>query len=481
MKQYIKSILAIYFAGLIILISQSGCKEHTVISSGFAPGINNVAIFTDSFTVLAKTKYYDTVITNNALQNVYMGAGVVQDPVLGKKNAGFYFQVIPGQLGLKYDATITIDSAFLILPYSGFTYGDMSDHNAIESFSVYGVADHTFSIDTFFYYANNTLALSKLYNTGNTNIYHLQDSISIYGVNVRPHLRMNIGANGQLVKDLVAAASGVTDNPTFVKNFPGLYVRATDTNNRSTALPYFQLDGSDNYDYANVLLYCHTTPAVVGGPITDTLTRTFYFSSQYCAHFNNITHVYSPTALSYFQSTAVSDADVLVENGPGAVLDVKIGGIRSLLKADPNTHITKAPIITQAQLVLTVSQPSTAYQPPATIFPNSVLYQTSTGANFLSTIADAYPLTSASAFAFIDGNAKTNSGMTQYTINVPRELQLALTKAVTDTMTKSLDTLHLQLSGYGTLYGAYRAIIGGGNNSNASVKMKFNVVYSKLK
>jgi len=476
LKQSIKSALAIYFVGLSILISQPGCKEHTVISSGFAPGINNVDILVDSFSILTKTKYYDSVITSNALQYIYMGAGIVQDPVIGKTNAGIYLQLIPGQIGLDYTKVI-VDSAFLILPYAGFTYGTNTDQNATESFSVYPITEAFSTANS--YYGFDQLSIGNLYATGNVNIYHLQDSVNVGGVYVNPHLRMKLtgGSTNPLVSDLVAASAVSSDYPTFTSKFPGIYIRATDTTsrNRSVGRPYFQLDGSTNYDEANVLLYVHST--------TDTTTAqyTFYFSTQYCAHFNQVTHVYTPAAMAYFQSTAISDPEVLLENGPGAVVDVKIGGMRSLLKPDPTTNITKAPIITQAKLVYTVSQPTTAFQPPASTYPYSVTVVN--GADVLSEVADRYPVASTSPLLFIDGAAKSlsSSDTMQYTLNVPREMQLQLTKALADPNNASLDTLHIRLNGSSDFWGAYRAILGGGNNSNARVKMKFNVVYSKLK
>ncbi|MDR3681102.1 MAG: DUF4270 family protein [Flavipsychrobacter sp.] len=483
MKQYIKSIVGVFIVGIIIAITQLGCKEHTIISSGFAPGINNVDIFTKSFSVLTKTKYYDSVITSNALSYIYMGIGVAQDPQVGKTNAGLYFQVIPGVKNTGY-SNYTIDSAFIILPYSGFTYGDNTDKLATKSFSVYGITDPSFSLNnssgtpTDYFGSYPTAAGNYYFTSAPINIYNLNtlDSFNVGGVNYHPHMRLKINLNDpramKLIHDLEHTDSITADYPSYVTAFPGIYIQELDTttSNHSTTIPYFQLDneGTTNYDGANVLLYVHA----------DTVASqlTFYFSSQYCAHYNRVTHQYNSSATNtYFKSTAASDANVLLENGPGAVIDVKIGGIQSLVQPDPITHIVKTPIVNQAQLKFTVSQPSAAYLPPFSTYPYSV--NTVAGFDVLSEVADRYPVTSIYPLGFIDGSRDSvminNVIHYSYTLNVPRELQLALSN--------KLDTLHLRINGGTNYWGAFRAIIGGGNNPDTTLKMKFNVVYSKLK
>jgi hypothetical protein len=461
LKQYIKHTLAIYIAGLLIAITQPGCKEHTIISSGFAPGINGITIATDSFTILTKTKYYDSVPTNNSRINIYMGMGIANDPLVGKTNAGLYFQVIPPK-GFIY-SNYTIDSAFVILPYSGFTYGDNSSRTATKNYAVYGITDPTYPVDTATYFANTQTAANKFYFTANTNLYHLADSISIGGVNYIPHMRLKIPKSGyQLLTDLMQADANSATLPGYITQFRGIYIEEADTSgsNPGVAIPYVQLDGGgyNNYDHANILLYAHTNG------MTDVVQISFPFSTTYCAHYNKISHVYNSAGAAFFQSTASSDAQVLLENGPGAVIDVKVGGIRSLKRNDT------IPIINQAQLKFTISTPNATYLPPFSTSPYSV-YTLPTGYDVLSQIADRYPLLSSYPSSFI-GGTRDSTGTT-YTLNVPRELQLALSKGY--------DTLHLRINGSTDFWGAYRAVIGGGNNTNSAVRMKFNVVYSRIK
>jgi hypothetical protein len=484
LKQYIKSIVGVFIVGITIAITQPGCKEHTIISSGFAPGINNVDIFTKSFSVLTKTKYYDSVITGNALSYIYMGIGVAQDPAVGKTNAALYFQVVPGIKNTNYSA-YHLDSAFIILPYSGFTYGDNSDKSATKLYSVYGITDPSFSLNnsnnipTNYFGSYPTAAGNYYFTSGPINTYNLADSFYANGINNHPHLRLKINLNDprafKLITDLESIDASTADYPTFLTQFHGLYIQELDTttSNRSTTIPYFQLDneGTTNYDGANVLLYVRDT-----GLADSSAQITFDFNTQYCAHYNRVTHQYNSSATNtYFKSTAISDPNILLENGPGAVIDVKIGGIQSLVQPDPITHIVKTPIINQAQLKFTVSQPSAAYLPPFSTYPYSV--STVAGSDVLSEVADRYPVTSLYPLAFIDGSRDSvtisNQMHYSYTLNVPRELQLALSN--------KLDTLHLRINGGSDYWGAFRAIIGGGNNPDTALKMKFNVVYSKLK
>lgn len=484
MKQYIKTSLAIYIAGLLITFSQSGCKEHTVISSSFAPGIGNINMSTQVFPVIAQTQYYDSVTTSTAETNIYMGLGVLQDPLVGKTNAGIYFQVIPGIKNTIY-SNYVIDSAFIILPYSGFTYGDNSSLTAAQDYAVYPITDNTFSLTSSnlpnYYYPSSSLQTGSLYFTASANIYNLIDSFNVGGTNYHPHARLRIPNGNKILTDLMHADSMTSDYPSYTTYYPGIYIEATDTSsrNKSVALPYFQLDGSgsDNYSDANVLMYTHIPglSSVLGG---DSIVQlTFYFSTQYCAHYNKITRVYNNTGLAYFNSAPGPNQQVLLQNGPGAVIDIKIPGIRSLLQVDPVKHDTIVPIINQAQLIFTVSQSVTPYAPPNATYP----YRDSTvaGYDILSEVADRYPVTSTSPLAFIDGNkdstTNTLSGQKNYVyhINVPRELQQALVER--------LDTLHLRINGSTDYFGAFRAIIAGGSYSDTTLRMKFNVVYSRLK
>lgn len=472
MKQQFRLISAFIIAAVTIF-SQTGCKEHTLIDAKVAPNIDNIHVFqTDTFTILTKSIFDGDVITSTSITGlpIYHGLGSINgtDAYFGNTNAGIYMQVIPETLTPTFFSTDNVDSAILILPYTGYTYGDSTSSATPQSFNVYKITDPFYTDST--YYATQSLAYdpSTIYGTAsNVNFKTITDSTFMDGRLRGPMLRikLNINSGSSLYTDL-SNANNTTDVTTFLSTFKGVYIEHSDTFQANTkSIPYFQLDGVDTYSRAGILVYHHNA-STTGEQIFQ-----YYFDIQTCAHYNKITRNYSGTpAQSLFTSNQKNDSLVVAQNQPGAAIDVQIPFLGNAFDAANKFKF----IINNAQLIITQvnSYVSPIYGPPVKLYATGV-----GGSNndSLYSISDRYPITSLYPLQFLDGYAKqtTVGGVTttRYTINMPREVMESIARK---------RVLHLRLNGTQDYPGATRLVAGGGSYSDPNYRIKLNIVYTKI-
>ncbi|MBS1584259.1 MAG: DUF4270 family protein [Bacteroidetes bacterium] len=453
---------------LVTLFAETGCKENTILNANVAPAIDNVNTTTIPLSVRCRTIEFDSMVTSNSYAGIpiFHGLGTVTDPYFGKTNAGIYFQVQPPVDGFSFNTSATIDSAVLILPYSGFTWGDTS-LAVNQKITAYRVTEDM-SKDSV-YYSFMTKAVDRIKPLGSVtvNIDHLSDSVyNIHPANgdstsARPaHLRIKLDKTNftDVIHDVSAPGNTeLSSAAAFQSFFKGIYLEA-DPRSNGAAIPYFYLDGSTDYTRAGVLFYYHLPGD------TTSYTQPFYYSSNTCAHFNHITRTTrGSSAETVLGQTGYNNDVVLAQNLPGCEIDVIIDNIQSL----PRDSFA---LINKAELIIT-RQPKASediYSAPYRLYPIGI---DSVGATY--TIADGYPITSTAPLAFIDGvyrEPDANHNEAYYVINLPREIQAAL-KA-------GKQSVHLHITGTTDYPGAYRLVAGG--NSGTGTQMKFNVVYSKL-
>lgn len=460
---------ALIIAG-ISLFALNSCKEDTILGSNVLPVDDtvNTVLIPDTLTILTKTVYDDSVVTSYSISGVpiYHALGsVTADPVGGKTNAGFYFQIVPPSLG--YDFPKTPDSAFLVLPYSGFTWGDTTTMNMDQTIKVYEIAD-SLSKDSLYYSFSKTgvnpveIGTATIgYNSGSGHS-SIKDSVNVLGVNRAPHVRIRLSQTFlDKIKNEAANGTALGGYADFLRFQPGFYVAADSTT--GNALYYFILNGGSDFTMANVQFF-YTDQKTDG---TDTVKYvSFPFDQTRDAHYNRITRNYTGSqAGTLLTSSAVSDSIVMIQNKPGANLDIKIPHINSL----PKQPIVKAElIITQYKFP---GDKSDVYFPPSRLFPVRI-----NSSNGSENVQDRYPTSDTGPLVFMDGLRKdvTIDGATysQYVINLPREVQKAIIE--------QRDTLHLRLSGPSTFPGAYRLITAGRNVSNDALKVKLRIYYSKI-
>lgn len=455
--------------GLLIsgfAISTTGCKEDTIIKAGIAPASDDIFsnAIGDTLTIISKTVEDDSIATGftPTTTNIVHAAGVTNDAFFGRTNWGIYMQVVPTASNLTLASTP--DSAVLILPYSGFSWGDTNNKNASLEYVVYRVTE-SMSRDTL-YYSKDKKAVdyaNPVSDPVSVNLYNLKtDSIKVAGSKRAPHLRIKL--KGSFLNELVTAAKNANNNGDFLNTIKGLYIAARDTNNNTCkVIPYFFLSGSTDYARASIALYYNQN----GNTNPDNISTSFLnFTTSDCAHFNYISRKYDGYPAYPFvkrTTTQVSDSIILLQNEPGAALDIRIPYIKNLPTA----------IINKAQLVIT--KVSVAGDPdaevmrePNRIFPVGV---DATGKSY--TILDlANASDNTSVFTFVDGTKQevTINGVTisQWKLNIPREVQKAI-------MNKA-EELHLRINGTVTYPGAYR-LIAGGKHSTYSIRL--NITYTQ--
>ena len=469
MKRSSLSLLALTLIFLFSL-TQIGCRENILVNAKLDPNHNSAGIYYDSFTILSKTVYDDSINTSYIPSglNIYQAVGVINnnaDPYFGQTVAGTQFQLVPTVFGVDFLNTYKIDSAFIILPYSGLTWGDTTDPNATQHFVAY-MAKDTLSIANNYLPSRTPNIYSDTIGGITVNINSLKnDSLYVDGANHPSCLRIPL--DSAFINKLANATN--TDNTSFINAIPGVYVIA-DSIKGGKALTYFRLtdDGSGSmYAHAGIVVYCKQS-----GLSTDTVFS-FYHNNSACAHYNTVTRNYA--GINYVQnllnSTALSDSVLLLQNQPGLAIDLKICNITHLIKADG-----KIPLVNQAQLCLPVKGTGNTALDNLFYLPNLLhirgIIAPSYNPDSTYTIADLYPIGSASALGLVDGSQKNLNNINTYVLNIPREIQNALIN--------HKDTVHVRINGTREFYGAYRTVIGGANNNDPNYRLKLKVVYSKL-
>jgi hypothetical protein len=448
-----------------ISIFQSSCKEDTIIKAKAAPnsgGIEVIAI-PDTLTLITKSTYIDTYNTSkNPLTIAALGS--VNSSYFGTTKAGMIFQVEPPAAGFRFStAGHVLDSAFVILPYTGFKWGDtVNAASDYQSLSVYRI-NEDLHIDSNYYSNHQPVLSDKISNTFQYDFKKLSkmDSVSIWGKNYPPHLRIPLNA---AFIQLIGDKAGVNSSPEmattvdFLNFFKGIYIQPEGAGGH--LLPYFYLTGAADYSRAAIVFYYHTG--------NDTLTAFFNFVAADCARYNYIQRDQNSPAFNYYNSqktfTNSSDSLLFVQNEPGFSIDVRMPYIKNL----PLGIINKAQF-TLTQLKISAASNDSMYFPPARIDPYHI-----NDDGTVSYTADWNLSDLTAAVNFTNGNPSTiNLGggisVTTYTINVPREVQKAIVE--------KWNELHLRLRGAPGYPAGYQYLCGG--RTSVISKLKFEIFYSK--
>lgn len=474
-------------AGLVpavMMLFLYSCKEGSIVKADIAPGNDQVGIIKvpdNFFDIITKTAFIDTLNTSDNISGVRVihGAGTVVDPYFGKTNAGIYFQVLPPTNNFIFSSKqYTMDSAYVVLPFTGFSWGDTLNP-ATQSFNLYELTESISVDDDYYSFQTKTVDRANPLSTISVDIEQLRkaaraatssDSMLINGDRVPAHLRFPLDVadlNGfvkQFESNVANNASIFASASSFIDRYKGFYVEP-DTNQNTNTLPYFFLDGSLDYGRAALVFYYRENDKP-----DEVKTAFFSFDRDDCAHYNWISRNYNGTPakaiIDNYESTKdQSDPVILMQNEPGAVLDIRIKNFDQLPVA----------IVNQAELVITKISTGNAYADstftgpirldPFGVNDDGTLYE----------IEDRNYSSLAAAIEFIGGTQRSLSingvTVTQYTFNIPREVQ----KAIKD----KREELHLRIVGAKGFPAAYRLVAGGRNHTNSDYSVKLNVVYSK--
>lgn len=454
------------YALLAAVFLVSSCKEDAIIKTSLTPSIDNIHTFgigpdfgNDTITIKARTAFEDTVVTSDRLNGypIYHALGSVSDPFAGKTSASIFMQIAQPSTTFALDAADVIDEVYLTLPYAGFTWGDTTMKSS-RSVNVYAI-NAPFSKDTTFYNYSSlsydpTLLGTATVSTGPRGAGTIQDSVMVKGKNQGPQIRIKLAQS--YVDALRAALAFDTSYAVFAQNLPGLYI-TPDTTNPGAALPYVVLSGA-----AGLQVYAHNTTSG-----NDSIVYYFPYNESYSAHFNRITRNYTGSqAYALLQSQDTNAATLLMQNAPGAVIDLRLPYIQQL---------PKNVIINKAELVFTKVSATgdDKFFGPGRLYPTGI---NTTGGRY--TIADRYTenrSTPQATLDFIDGVPqmvdKGGVTLTQYRINIPREVQ--------QTIVQGINGIHLRIGGTVNFPAAYRVLLGGTGNPEKQYRPAINIIYTK--
>lgn len=471
----LRTIITLLVAAVVFA---SGCREHTLISSSLSPASDTAGVRADTLKCITHSFFSNDVVTSYNASGVpeYAAVGAITDSFFGTTNGSAFFQIANSRGLLSLDTSIVnyLDSIVLVLPYSGFSFGDSATKSLTQSYQVFYMAD-TLGSSTV-YHANDIKPIDiaqPLSDPITVKVNQLGDSVREHdGTMTHPAMRIKLRQSViySRLNEAIAYAAGQTDPSTaFVNYFKGICVRPADSRTFGKVMPYFILNGSDDYSKAGILMYYHSYARP-----DSAMHIAFSHEQSLCAHFNNITRGYSRFPLNnLFQSVQANDSIIALQNQPGATIDIKVTGLNSIPK---NVVINKAEI----QLSVLPSLASSIFFGHDQIYPVGVgngTWPAGTAAGDEYTVLDRWPLTSTSAYTILDGTPHTitygSTGITTYTIGLPRE--------VIASIGAGNDTLHYHVRGTQLIYGAYRNIFAGGNYSDPRYRAKLIVVYSSLK
>ena len=460
-------------SGLLLLastiLSTYGCKEETIVKASIAPGDMNLGteIVSDTFTVITKSFFADALKTSEKLEGlpIIQGLGTIVDPFFGKTNAGLYFQVIPTVNDFSFSAgSYTIDSAVMILPYSGFGWGNRTDPKP-QKFTVFRL-NEKLDINTD-YYSNQDVSLREQVGEATIDLTSVlkTDTVTIAGSKVGfKHLRIPMSQQFvNEVRDNIGTGTFASEG-NFLGTFNGFFVMPdsnANTGNNADLLSYILFEGGSDYSRVAIAFYYRENGS------NETKTAFFNYVTGKTANYNRIYRNYAGYPAQSFisryeQTKNTSDDTLILQNDPGMLIDIRVPHISSL----PVASIIKAEIV--------ITQISSGVAADSLQVPNRLTPVGIDESGNEYEIADFNATDLTAAVVFVDGSKRTEKDaagkdITTYRINIPRELQKAIIEKRKE--------LHLRIRGAKGFPAAYRLVAGGRGHS--TYKTQLNIVYSK--
>ncbi len=218
--------------------------------------------------MVAFSEVQDSVSSDETTVNL---AGSMNDPLFGSTTAGFFAQLRLSGVNVDFGTAPVLDSVVLTLAYYNY-YGDTVTP---QKFSVHEVSE---ALSKDHDYASNTAIASDPGNIGFcTRLHHINDSVSVSGVNKAPHLRIRLedGLGERLLA--MSSAGYLQTDDTFLPQFQGVYVTGEDNLSSGTgSIVYFDLL---NLQSGMTVYYNHGTAYTF--PFTDKSARINHFSHKF--------------------------------------------------------------------------------------------------------------------------------------------------------------------------------------------------------
>ncbi len=428
---------------ILFVVAVSACKKSTLIGNDLLPNGDDLnGIYTDTLTL--RTKSVVEFPLKTSANSKYL-LGTINDPVFGKSSASIYAQVqIGGQVDLGSPDSLFVDSLVLNMEYNG-QYGKF---DVPQTISVYQLtqdmnADSTYYSDKNFSYYPNEVGKKTNF------IPDFSNKLSIAGDTIAPSLRIRL--TDHLGQDLLDQSKGANfaSNAAFQTYFKGLLI-ASDTNQNGKGIMYFKL--SSSVSVSKLTLYYHK-------PDTTSLKFDFIIGTD-CAVFNHYNHNFVSTEIqTAFQAPAFSDSIVYVQSMAGAKTRISIPNLKNLGNI----------LVNKAELEITVPawkiDPDSVYACPARMI---CLQADSAGKNAIIPDQISTHLTYG---GFKETEYINGQKVYKYKFSITEHMQNIVSGSITD--------YGLFLLTYPSPEIADRIILAGGNRSD-DLRMKINLIYTKL-
>lgn len=212
---------------LLIIMMATACKKAAIVGLQVTPEDDLLnSKFTDTVSIHSYSVYEDSIRTDNGIANRSL-LGDFKDPIFGRTQAAIIGQLVLSRNDLKFGANTVLDSAVLILSYTGF-YGDSSSKFTVQ------VNELTESLNADApYYSNKKYSVAGGVVGTKTFVPKTKDSIKVAVVRpgrtdtllkVAAHLRIPISSDFINAKIINAGASALVSTASFTQVLKGIAI-----------------------------------------------------------------------------------------------------------------------------------------------------------------------------------------------------------------------------------------------------------------
>ncbi len=292
----LKKIISIICLALCGAFAFESCKEPVILGKNILPGDDDInALFTDTFTIIAKTVREDSLISNRLAANQI---GCMMDPIFGKTSAGIYTQVRLPTANVDLGDNLVLDSLVLWMDLTAY-YGDTAVAQTFQVYRMTELMPSDSDVDSILYYSHQTFTIDQTLIGEKTMKPNLKDSIiTAYGDTYPPCIRIRL--EDVFANDLLAQSGtpNFADNDAFLNYLNGIYI-TTDTTTPGSAL------------YLVNLLAFSSLTMYYSNDEDDSLKFDFVFNPD-CVRVGHYTHNYSGSIVEPYLNSTDPAGDNLV-------------------------------------------------------------------------------------------------------------------------------------------------------------------------
>lgn len=454
--------------GLVIITTSFSffyaCKEKTITGTDTIPDedrINTVKYDEQFFEPEFYVGKIDSAFTNNMAQPQVALGETQGDNIFSSIKASAYLQLAPAGAFYSVPQGYQLDSAHLVLPFSGTMYGDsLNFQETAMHIKLYNVKEGI--KNTKLYYQDASFPLDQELVNATFGINTLKQEYILGTDTIKNALVLKL-PNSYIQSVLDLPAQEYESTGIFLESINGFYIEAQRVDNQSKgAIYYFDLNGKDINKKARIQVH---------GRDAEDKEKALHFAFS-LGNTNYINHIekQNNTNFAYlYDGNKHATDSVFVETVPGLYTDIVLKNLRDL----------PASIIHTASISL-VNIPQTQIEyfamPPQLIVERVRIKDGVEEIEKLEDYGKFSGLYPSSGLQFVGGQLGLKSLLGQthgaYKLHFPRTLQKAIKEGE--------EELILRVRPIEETVAGYRALMGGKNQSDEKYNMKIEVVATKL-